>query len=397
MTRRTILKSLAALGATWRAFAATGLRIDRVKVYVKPTLPESRFGTRQFASDDDPARWKWRGPFSQLTGSIFVEIGTKQGITGFGMGGGGEAARVIIDQHLSGLLLDADALRVEMLWDQMYSSSLFYGRRGVAIMAISGIDLALWDILGKFNNKPVYQLLGGPIKTRVPAYFTGTDIDLAMSLGFNAFKVFVPYGPGDGREGIRKNVANLEKIREKIGPDRELMIDVLCGWDLTYAMEMLDRLRPLRLGWIEEPLSPDDVLGYADLCGAAEARGIRIASGEHEYTRYGYRMLLYHKAVHILQPDLTWCGGLSEVRRVAAMAAGENLPVVPHRGGSLYGLNLILATPNCALAESFGIGEPSSEIQSALMPPFEKGYFLAPEGVGFGTKLSTRLLERSNR
>ena len=255
MTRRTILKSLAALGATWRAFAATGLRIDRVKVYVKPTLPESRFGTRQFASDDDPARWKWRGPFSQLTGSIFVEIGTKQGITGIGMGGGGEAARVIIDHHLSGLLLDADALRVEMLWDQMYSSSLFYGRRGVAIMAISGIDLALWAIIGKYNNKPVYQLLGGPIKTRVPAYFTGTNIDLAMSLGFNAFKVFVPYGPSDGREGIKKNLANLEKIREKIGPDRELMIDVLCGWDLTYAMEMLDRLRPLRLGWIEEPIS----------------------------------------------------------------------------------------------------------------------------------------------
>ena len=141
----------------------------------------------------------------------------------------------------------------------------------------------------------------------------------------------------------------------------------------------------------------DDVLGYADLCRAAEARGIRIASGEHEYTRYGYRMLLYHKAVHILQPDLTSCGGLTEIRRVAAMAAGENLPVVPHRGGSLYALNLILATPNCALAESFGIGEPSSEIQSALMPPFEKGYFLAPEGAGFGTKLSTNMLERPNR
>ena len=397
MTRRAILQTLAALGATCRAFAETGLRIDRVKVHVKPTLPESRFGTHHFASDDDPARWKWRGPFSQLTGSIFVEIGTKQGITGFGMGGGGEAARVIIDQHLSGLLLDADALRVEMLWDQMYSSSLLYGRRGVVIMAISGIDLALWDIIGKYNNRPVHQLLGGPIKSRVPAYFTGTNIDLALSLGFNAFKIPVSYGPADGREGIKKILANLEKIRDKIGPDRELMIDVLCGWDLPYAMEMLDLLRPLRLGWIEEPLSPDDVLGYADLCRAAEARGTRIASGEHEYTRYGYRMLLYHKAVHILQPDLTWCGGLSEVRRVAAMAAGENLPVVPHRGGSLYGLNLILATPNCALAESFGIGEPSNEIQSALMPPFEKGYFLAPEGAGFGTRLSASLLERGTR
>ena len=377
-----------------RSSADIPLQIDRIKVYVSPVLPESNFGTNQFKSEEDPARWRWRGPFSQLAGAIFVEIGTKQGIHGFGMGGGGEAAQLIIEKHLSGLLMGMNPLRVELLWDQMYSSSLFYGRRGVAIMAISGIDLALWDIIGKYYGKPVHQLLGGPVKTRVPAYYTGYNVDHALKLGFQSFKIPIRYGPADGRDGMKKTIAELEKVREKIGPERDLMIDVTCGWDIPYTLEMLERLRPLRLAFVEEPISPDDILGYADLCRAAERHGTRIASGEHEYTRYGYRLLLHHKAVHILQPDLTWCGGLTEIRRVAAMAAGENLPVVPHRGGSLYGLNLILATPNCALAESFGIGEPQTAIQKALTPRFEDGYYLAPEAPGFGTSLTNAMLEK---
>lgn len=400
VSRRRLLKSLPQLLAfsASQALADTGLRIDRIKVYVAPVLPESQFGTSRFKSDEDPARWRWRGPFSQLAGAIFVEIGTKQGVTGFGMGGGGAAARLIIEKHLSGLLLSTDPLRVELLWDQMYSSSLFYGRRGVTIMALSGIDLALWDIIGKHYGKPVYKLLGGPIKTRVAAYYTGFNVENALGLGFQSFKIPVRNGPADGRDGMKKTVAELEKVREKIGLDRDLMIDVTCGWDLPYALEMLNRLAPLRLAFIEEPISPDDVFGYAELCRAAERLGTRIASGEHEYTRYGYRLLLHHKAIHILQPDLTWCGGLTETRRVAAMAAGENLPVVPHRGGSFYGLNFILATPNCALAESFGIGEPQSEIQAALTPGFKQGYYLAPDGPGFGTALTSALLEKaSNR
>ena len=397
-TRRQLLQSIPLLSTTvWRSFAATGLTIDRVRVHVSPVLPQIAFGTSKFTSDEDPARWTWRGPFSQLAGAIFVEIGTRQGITGFGMGGGGAAAGLIIDQHLSGLLMGTDPLRVELLWDQMYSSSLFYGRRGVTIMAISGIDLALWDIIGKHYGKPVHRLLGGPVKMRVPAYYTGFNVDNALTLGFRSFKIPVRIGPQDGRPGMNKLVASLEKVREKIGPDCDLMIDVTCGWDIPYTMEMLDRLRGLRLSFIEEPISPDDVLGYAEICRAATERGIRIASGEHEYTRYGYRLLFHHKAVHVIQPDLTWCGGLTEIRRVAAMAGAENLPVVPHRGGSLYGLNFILATPNCALAESFGIGEPQSELQAALTPKFEKGFYLAPEGAGFGTSLSAALLEKNRR
>lgn len=397
-SRRALLKlgaGLAPFAAQAAPGAASGtgkLTIDRVKVYVTPMLPQSRFGSPEFNWEEDPKRWRWLGPFSQLAGSIIVEIGTKQGITGFGMGGGGAAGALIIEKHLRDFLIGSDASRVELLWDQMYSSTLFYGRRGVVIMALSGVDLALWDLLGRAQDKPVYQLLGGPVKTKVPAYFTGTDLDLATRSGFQAIKIPITHSIRDGREGMKKTEADLQRVRERIGPDRELMIDANCQWDGPYSVEMLERLRPLKLKFIEEPLSPDDVLGYSDLCRISGTT--RIASGEHEYTRHGFRMLLHHKAVDILQPDLTWSGGLTEIRRVVAMAAAENLPVVPHRGGGVYALHLILATPNCPLAESFGIGEPPDELRDAVSSRFENGYYVATDKPGFGHGLTTALLEK---
>jgi L-rhamnonate dehydratase len=400
-SRRTLLKVGAGLApfasqATPPPAASAGrLIIDRVKVYVTPMLPLSRFGSPNFSSAEDPKRWRWLGPFAQLAGSIIVEIGTRQGITGFGMGGGGAAAALIIEKHLRDFLIGSDASRVELLWDQMYSSTLFYGRRGVTIMALSGVDLALWDLIGRAQDKPVYQLLGGLVKTKVPAYFTGNDLDFAIRSGFQAIKIPITRSTRDGREGMRQTETELHRVRERIGPELQLMIDVNCQWDVPYTIEMLERLRPLKLAFIEEPVSPDDVLGYADICRVSGTTS--IASGEHEYTRHGYRMLLHHKAVDILQPDLTWCGGLTEIRRVAAMASAENLPVVPHRGGSVYGLNFILATPNCPLAESFGIGEPENELLAAVSSHFENGHYLASEKPGFGHALSTALLEKHSQ
>ena len=379
--------------AAQQAPASTGkLTIDRVKVYVTPMLPQSRFGNPNFNSEEDPKRWRWLGPFSQLAGSIIVEIGTKQGITGYGMGGGGAAGALIIEKHLRDFLIGSDPLRIELLWDQMYSSTLFYGRRGVTVMALSGVDLALWDLIGRFHDKPVHQLLGGLVKEKVPAYYTGTDLDFALRSGFQAIKIPITRGIRDGRKGMKQTETELFHVREKIGADCQLMIDVNCQWDVPYTMEMMERLRPLKLAFIEEPLSPDDVLGYAEVCRASGTT--RIASGEHEYTRHGFRMLLHHKAVDILQPDLTWSGGLTEIRRVVAMAAAENLPVVPHRGGSAYALNLVLASPNCPIAESFGIGETGNELLAAVTPHFENGYYYATEKAGFGHSLSTAMLEK---
>ena len=346
----------------------------------------------KFNSDFDVRRWRSFGPFSQLIGAIMIEIRTDQGIVGYGMGGGGGAAKYIVEHHLADLLMGTDPLRPELLWDQLYNSMLFYGRKGVAIMALSGVDLALWDICGKASGQPVYKLLGGPTKAKVPAYYTGFDMAAAAKMGFKAFKWPIRDGVNEGREGMARVVSQLRDVRKIIGPDAQLMIDCLCQWDVNYTLEIAERLREFRLYWIEEPVSPDDVEGYARLC--REVRGPLIAGGEHEYTRFGFAEMLRHKALKLLQPDTTWSGGLTEVRRIAALAAPEALPVVPHRGGSPYGLAVIFSSPNCPLAESFGTLEAPNELLQAMTAKFEDGYYYPHEKPGFGVELNEALIKK---
>ena len=360
-------------------------RIDSVRARVLPLLGTGRSGTAKFKDDYDPNRNRWFGPFSQLSGSILVEIKTTGGLTGYGLGGGGSAAVHVIETHLKDLLLKADPANIELLWDQMYNSSLFYGRKGIAIQAISGIDLALWDLAGKTANLPVYKLLGGKTKDRVPVYLTSKKVELGLDKGIRAYKLPIDSSPHEGKEGMRKAVAEIEAARKAIGPDAELMIDVLCRWNVPYTMEMADRLAPSKLMFIEEPLNPDDLAGYHQLCQKIETT--KIAHGEHEYTRYGFENLITRKAAHILQPDITWSGGLTELRRIAALAQAAQLPIIPHRGGSLFGLHFILATPNCNLAESFGIGEPGNEMMQAMSPKFADGHIYPSDKPGFGLSL----------
>jgi len=360
-------------------------RIDSVRARVLPLLGTGRFGTAKFKDDYDPNRNRWFGPFSQLSGSILVEIKTTGGLTGYGLGGGGSAAVHVIETHLKDLLLKADPANIELLWDQMYNSSLFYGRKGLAIQAISGIDLALWDLAGKTANQPVYKLLGGRTKDRVPVYLTSKKVELGLDKGIRAYKLPIDSSPQDGREGMRKAVAEIEAARKAIGPDADLMIDVLCRWNVPYTMEMADRLAPSKLMFIEEPLNPDDLAGYHQLCQKIETT--KIAHGEHEYTRYGFENLITRKAAHILQPDITWSGGLTELRRIAALAQAAQLPLIPHRGGSVFGLHFILANPNCNLAESFGIGEPGNEMMQAMSPRFADGHIYPSDKPGFGLTL----------
>lgn len=389
LTRRALLSALPLA-------AQPGLqRIDSVRAWVMPLLGTGRFGTANFKSDHDPARQRWFGPFSQLAGSILVEIKTTGGLTGYGLGGGGSAAVHIIQNHLQDLLLKADPANIELLWEQMYQSSIFYGRKGVAIHAISGIDLALWDLAGKAAGKPVYQLLGGATKDRVPVYLTSRNVRLGLDKGIRAFKLPVDSAPHEGRAGMARAVKEIETARAAIGPDADLMIDVLCRWNVPYTLEMVDRLAPSRLLFIEEPLNPDDMAGYAQLC--ARVQSTRIASGEHEYTRYGFENLIARRAVQILQPDITWSGGLTELRKIAALASAHQLPLIPHRGGSVYGLHFILATAHCDLAESFGIGEPGNDIMQTMSPRFENGYLYPGDKPGFGVDITAELIRKHAR
>ncbi len=387
MMRRSFLAQAAAAGA-----APPRLKITSVEAAAVPLLPTSRFGTPKFTSDFDPARMRWFGPFSQLAGSILVRIQTDQGITGWGLGGGGGAAVYIIEHHLRDLLIGANALNVELLWDQMFASTSFYGRRGLPVMAMSGVDLALWDIAGKHAGRPAWGLLGAAMGEKTPAYFTGGKVDLGLKLGFRAFKLGPRYGPADGVKGMRDTEAELREARRAIGPDSLLMIDCLARWDVAYTLAMAERLADLKLYFIEEPLYPDDMAGYAELC--RQVRGPRIASGEHEFTHYGFGELIRNRAAHILQPDLTWTGGLTAGRRIVRLAADRGLPVIPHRGGSLFGIHLILASSNCPLAESFGTGEPGNELMEAMTAPFRDGHYYPPEKPGLGLEITEAMLKK---
>lgn len=278
-----------------------------------------------------------------------VEISTDAGLTGLGNGGPGGGP--IVTDHLAKLLIGEDPFNVERLWDICWRSTMHYGRMGVTMNAISGVDLALWDIIGKALNQPLYRLLGGAVKPRVPAYCTGNDIEQHIEAGFKMLKLAIPHGPADGREGIRRNVELVKRARAALGPDGEIMLDCWMAWTEDYTREMAALIAPYRVYWIEEVLQPHDYSGFGRL--NASISSTRIATGEHEYGRYGFRQLLEHRAASIWQPDLNWCGGLTELRRIGALAAAYDIPVIPHGGGLSGAIHWIISNVNAPWAEIF--------------------------------------------
>jgi L-alanine-DL-glutamate epimerase-like enolase superfamily enzyme len=282
-------------------------------------------------------------------GPVAVEIATDKGIKGIGFGGPG--CSFVIERHLTKLLIGEDPFNVEELWDIMWRSTMYYGRKGLVIHAISAVDLALWDIIGNALGMPVYKLLGGETKSRIPAYCTGNDVEQHIEFGFKRIKLAVPYGPADGRQGMKKNTELVKQTRESLGPDGDIMLDCWMALTEEYAIEFAAMVEPYRVYWIEECLPPDEYGGFRRL--HERIKSTQMATGEHEYTRYGFRLLLEHNAADVWQPDITWCGGLSELRHIGALAAAYNIPVIPHAGWQYGGAQFILATTNSPWCEMF--------------------------------------------
>jgi L-rhamnonate dehydratase len=278
-----------------------------------------------------------------------VEISTNKGVKGYGSGGPGGG--MVVEEHFTKLLAGEDPFNFERIWDILWRSSMYYDRAGIGINAISGVDLAIWDLIGNALGLPVYKLLGGETKPRIPAYCTGNDIEQHLQFGFKRFKLAIPYGPADGREGMRKNTELVKQTRAQVGPDADIMLDCWMSWTERYTVEMAEMVAPYRIYWMEECLQPHDYEGFGRL--NAGIQSTRMATGEHEYTRYGFRRLLEHRSASIWQPDVHWCGGLTEARRIAALAAAYDLPVIPHAGGVFDAIHFIMATPNSPWAELF--------------------------------------------
>jgi L-rhamnonate dehydratase len=278
-----------------------------------------------------------------------VEITTDKGVKGIGYGGPG--AGFVIEKHLTKLLIGEDPFNIEQLWDILWRSTLYYGRKGLVVHAISAVDGALWDIVGNALGMPVYKLLGGQTKERIPGYCTGNDIEQHVEFGFKKLKLAIPYGPADGRDGMKKNADLVKRTRELLGPDGEIMLDCWMAFTERYTVEFAEMLQPYRVYWMEECLPPDDYAGFGRL--NAQIQSTRIVTGEHEYTRYGFRLLLEYKAATIWQPDMNWCGGLSELRHIGALAAAHDIPVIPHGGWRGGAPHYILAATNSPWCEMF--------------------------------------------
>ncbi len=328
---------------------------------------------------DSPPDWR------TSMGQILVAIDTDAGITGHGVGGGGLAAIHVVRTVLRDLLLGQNPEPVENLWHDMYAATLAFGRKGLAVMAISGVDLALWDLRGKAARKTIAELLGGARHMVMPTYTTVWDDIPDELLGRHAaFKIHLDE-PAD-RDDPAPFFDVVERARRRVGAQTDLMIDAWMKWDLPFTIRLAERLAPLRIDWIEEPISPDDWAGYAELVRRSP---IPIAGGEHEFTAAAFREIMERRLHHVVQPDVCWCGGMTELVKIYALAQKQRVRVCPHRGAEIWGLHALAALDPQPLAES---GRPWMTWVGG-QPAIEDGKIALPEGWGFGARIDETKLK----
>lgn len=266
--------------------------------------------------------------------ALIVEIVTDEGLVGWGECYGPALINAAAVEAMRHLLLGQDPMRSEWFWQENYARFRDHGQKGSIIQGLSGIDIALWDLKGKFLQQPVHRLMGGPIRTAVDAYATGLyrretgipetylaeEATSYREQGFKAVKLKVGYG-------VEEDARVARAVREAIGPGVGLMIDANHAYDAVEAIRLGRRVESLDIGWFEEPVPPEDIEGHRAVKAAV---GIPIASGECEFTRFGFRELVATRAVDIVQPDTCSAGGLSECKKIADMAAAYGVRYVPH-------------------------------------------------------------------
>jgi D-arabinonate dehydratase len=354
--------------------------------------------------------------------ALLVEIETDDGIVGTGEAGiGGGVTAEVIGKVLAPLLRGEDPLLIEHLWQKMFARTRQYGRRGLVMQAISGIDIALWDIAGKIAKLPVYRLLGAS-RDRVEAYASGgfysegkSATDLAgeaegyRARGFKGMKMKVGRNPSTGTHlrqllgqaefcevDPSEDLARVAAVRQALGPQGKLMVDVNCAWSADFAIEMGRAMEAQKLYWIEEPVATDDIDGSARV---ADALATPIAGYETEMGLYGFRQLIDRGAVDIVQPDIAWSGGFSEGRRIAAYAQAHHRMVAPHAfaGAVLLvaSLHFAAAVPNALLLE--WDQNPIALRDELLKEPLRlesDGTVKPPERPGLGIELDRAAVER---
>ncbi|MFN8525009.1 MAG: enolase C-terminal domain-like protein [Chloroflexota bacterium] len=380
--------------ASVRCFEVTGP--------IQPNPPEERQVGMLDIYPEMAARPPARNTATSLS-ETFVEVATDDGATGL-FGPIFHETAPIIKHKLAAHVVGQDPLAYERIWDVMYRSDR-HSRKGYEMMAISAVDNALWDLRGKMAGVPVYRLLGGPTRDRIDCYASMLGHSLEPDLvtqrakemvarGFKAEKWFFRYGPASGLEGLEKNVELVRLVREAVGPHIEIMFDCWMGWDLTYAIRMLERIEQYHPRWVEEMVPADRINDFALIRRTSR---VPVATGEHEYTRWGFLQLLQADAIDVIQADPDWCGGITELVKICTLTSTYGRPVVPH-GHSVYAAaNVIASQPpgTCPMAEFLLRSQPRAQhfIKNKINP--ENGSIPLPPWPGLGIDLDQSVIEKT--
>jgi D-galactarolactone cycloisomerase len=297
-----------------------GMKITDVKTYVLEAVLAEPFAYSQ--------AWYER------RGALLVKVVGEDGTSGWGEAFGPPRLTGPVVDFYKPLLVGADALATELLWQTLYNRLRDHGQKGLAIESVSAIDIALWDLKGRHLGLPIHRLLGGPLRERVQAYATGfyrkrdgdplqyllAEAEERVAAGFSAIKLKLGFG-------INEDVRLCQAVRKAIGDEIGIMVDANHAYDAPTAIQLGRRIEELDIGWFEEPVPPEDLGGYREVKAAL---AIPIAGGEAEFTRWGFRHLLVERAIDILQPDTCAAGGISECKKIADMANAFGIRVNPH-------------------------------------------------------------------
>ena len=326
---------------------------------------------------------------------ILVTVETDSGLRGYGEAfayGAPRATLAVVNETLKPLLIGQDPRQISMLHDRMYRQTHLFGRYGITTFGISGVDIALWDLAGKCANMPLYQLLGGAVQTEILAYAS-----LVRYSEPEHVRIVAEQALQEGYEAVKLHqidVESLRRARDLAGEDAYIMMDINCAWTPEEALEMTELCEPEDLYWLEEPLwPPEDFEGLAQL---GNASGIPIATGENACTAHQFRRLLEVGAATFIQPSVTKVGGVSEWRKIAALAEAYNVTIAPHSpyfgAGLLATAHLAAATPRAAWLEYLYVAPEASIFHDFV--GVQEGVFRVPEGPGLGLEIDMEAVER---
>jgi len=353
-----------------------------------------------YRSPGEPAETGGEPDPGQTVEALYLKITTRQGPQGL-YGPVDPVAAWPLTRVLAPFLTGQDALAHAALWDKMARLDR-HSRHGHLKMAISAVDNALWDLRGRAFDAPVWQLLGGSGRASVPAYVStlGAPHDAAAvrslarelaDAGFCGQKWFLAHGRADGAAGMRANITLAEVVRDAVGPDVPLMFDAFMSWDLPYAIGWCQEVAGARPAWLEEPFAPGQADAYAAL---RDKTTIPLAAGEHLYDRQELLPFLTRRILTVVQADPEWCGGVTELSRICALAETFGVPVIPHGHGLHAAIHVVASQSpgTCPMTEYLYRIMPGRHRFEAAPPEPARGTFSLPRRPGFGIELNDEVI-----